>query len=229
MRQKWGETVAAVLTDTEFCLLAQTFLFRNLSPAELTDALARPECVRGSYEKGDMIYAPHTFERNLGVLLSGMVEVTKGELIVSVLREGELFGAAALFNDEADYATTLTARTPCRAVFFPQPLMAGLMELHPALTMAYVRYLSGRIRFLNGKIESLIAGSAERKLEQYLLARMEGDRAVLDCPVTALARRLNMSRASLYRAFETLEDTGVIRRDGKSIFLSAGTERNELP
>lgn len=218
--------MAAVLTTPELDLLAQTVLFRTLRRTELSDALARPECVRGCYAKGAVIYAPHAFRRNLGVLLTGTVEVTKGALIVSVLRRGELFGAAALFNDEEDYATTLTARVPCEVVFFPQALMTQLMRQHPALGMAYVHYLSGRIRFLNDKIEDLIAGSAERRLEQYLLAHLEGETAVLDCPATALARRLNMSRASLYRAFEQLETAGVIRREGKSILMTGCTERN---
>ncbi len=221
--------MAAVLTDGELCLLSRTALFHTLSPAELSDALARPECVRGSYAKGDVIYAPRTFDRSLGVLLSGMVQVTKGELIVSVLREGELFGAAAIFNNEDEYATTLTARAACAAVFFSQALMTLLMERHHALAMAYVRYLSGRIRFLSDRIEDLIAGSAEQRLEQYLMARLEGDRVTLDCPAAALARRLNMSRASLYRAFELLEESGIIRREGKYIHMISGTERNGLP
>ena len=227
-KTKWGEKLAAAWTETELSLLRQTALFGTLSPSELHGILARPECIRGSYAKGDVIYAPHAFQRNLGVLLSGVVEVTKGELIVSVLRKGELFGAAALFNEEPDYATTLTARIPSEVLFFPQELISCLMEQYPVLAMGYVRYLSGRIRFLSGKIEDLIAGSAERRLEQYLLARLEDGRVKLDCPATALARRLNMSRASLYRAFELLEAAGVIRREGKAVFMTAGAERNDF-
>lgn len=220
--------MAAEWTELEFAVLSRSVLLRTLSPSELRGLLARPECVRGAYAKGDVIYAPHAFARNLGVLLSGVVEVTKGELIVSVLREGELFGAAALFNEAPDYATTLTARVPCQAVFFPQELIACLMERHPVLAMDYVRYLSGRIRFLSARIEDLIAGSAERRLEQYLMARSEDGRVEMDCPVTALAKRLNMSRASLYRAFETLEADGVLRREGKSVYMTDAAERKEL-
>ena len=34
-----------------------------------------------------------------------------------------------------------------------------------------------------------------------------------------LAKRLGLSRASLYRAFEALETAGLIRREGKTVFV----------
>ena len=75
-----------------------------------------PRTVRQENGKGGVIYAPHAFRRCLGVVLEGRVQVNKGALIMSVLEPGDLFGAAALFNDRADYATTLTARAPCRVL-----------------------------------------------------------------------------------------------------------------
>ena len=80
--------------------------------------------------------------------------------IMSVLEPGDLFGAAALFNDRADYATTLTARAPCRVLLLPQALVEELMGRFPEVGRNYVAYLSGRICFLSGKIDALTAGSA---------------------------------------------------------------------
>jgi CRP-like cAMP-binding protein len=220
--------LAADLTIPELESLRRTFLFSALTDTELSDVLARPDCSAVSYEKGDIIYSPHTFLHSLGAVLSGAVEVTKGEFVVSILREGTLFGAAALFNGETEYATTLTVRQSCRAVFFPQALVARLMEEYPAFDMAYVKYLSERIRFLSGKLEEVTAGSAGQKVEQYLLARLRGDRAVLDCPATILAKKLNISRASLYRVFETLEKSGAIRREGKTVILTGNLERRQI-
>ena len=136
-------------------------------------------------------------------------------LIMSVLGPGELFGAAALFNDRPDYATTLTARTPCRVLLLPQALVEELMGRFPEVCRSYVAYLSERIRFLSGKIDALTAGSAERKVAQYLLSRLDGEWAELDCSATGLAQRLGVSRASLYRALDALEARGAVRRAGK--------------
>jgi CRP-like cAMP-binding protein len=144
---------------------------------------------RGFLRKGRYHYAPHAYRRSLGVLLSGACGGDQGGACGQHTAGGELFGAAALFSGETAYATTLTVRQSCRAVFFPQPLVSRLMEEYPVFTMAYVRYLSGRIRFLSGKLEEVTAGSAERKVEQYLLTRLHGDRAVLDCTATVLAKK----------------------------------------
>ena len=164
-----------------------------------------------------MIYAPHAFRRCLGVVLEGRVQVNKGALIMSVLEPGDLFGAAALFNDRADYATTLTARAPCRVLLLPQALVEELMGRFPEVGRNYVAYLSGRICFLSGKLDALPAGSAERKVAQYLLSRREGGWVELDCSAAGLARRLGVSRASLYRALDALAGRGILPREGRRV------------
>ena len=149
--------------------LAETFLFRGAPPEAVELARTDPRTVRQENGKGGVIYAPHAFRRCLGVVLEGRVQVNKGALIMSVLEPGDLFGAAALFNDRADYATTLTA------------------------------------------------GSAERKVAQYLLSRLEGGWVELDCSAAGLARRLGVSRASLYRALDALAGRGILRREGRRV------------
>ena len=202
----------------ERSLLAETFLFRG-APLEAVE-LARtdPRTLRQENGKGGVIYAPHAFRRCLGVVLEGRVQVNKGALIMSVLEPGDLFGAAALFNDRADYATTPPPRgSPCRVLLLPQALVEELMGRFPEVGRNYVAYLSGRICFLSGKIDALTAGSAERKVAQYLLSRLEGGWGELDCSAAGLARRLGVSRASLYRALDALAGRGVLRREGRRV------------
>lgn len=201
------------LSGAERTLLARTFLFRGVHEDLVKQAATDRRCRLEQAARGELIYAPHTFYRCLGVLLTGAVEVSKEGLLVSGLSPGDLFGAAALFNDRDDYATTLTARSPCRILFFPQSLVEELLSRHPDLARNYVAYLSGRIRFLDGKLAGLLAGNAERKLAQYLLTCGDGKAY----GATALARRLGVSRASLYRAFDALTALGAIRREGKCI------------
>ena len=207
----------AELSANELELLRGTFLFGRLDAAALRAAVSDGGCRSAEAEKGRVIYDPHDFSRSLAVILSGRVQVSKEGYVVSVLEQGEVFGAAALFNDMEEYATTLTARTRCRMVFFSQELMEALLARHADMAAAYIRYLSGRIRFLEGKLDSLLAPSAERKLSQYLLSHREGVSVTLDCPMSGLARRLDLGRTSLYRAFDALIDAGAIEKNGKTI------------
>lgn len=168
--------------------------------------------------RGETIYTPHRFRRCLGVLFSGRVRVSKDALVVSVLQGGDVFGAAALFTRSEDYATTLTALSDCSLVLLPQAGMTRLLRESPDFAENYVRYLSGRIQFLSGRLDALSAGSAEGKLAQYLLsAADEAGRVTISA--TQLSARVGIGRATLYRAFETLEEDGAIAREGKSISI----------
>lgn len=211
-----------MLTQQDLETLTTTFLFKGYAPSSLEPLLAQAAWEVRVFPKGNTIYSPGDFRKELGILLQGRVLVTKGELVVSELAEGDLFGAAALFNEEEDYVSTLTARSKCRILFFSQDAVQTLIDREARIQRSYIRYLSGRIRFLSGKIDALIQGSSEKKLSDYLLRQMDGDGNVAPaCSMTELAMRLNMGRASLYRELQKLEDRGILSRDGKTIVIHA--------
>lgn len=206
------------LTKTELSRLKASPLFKNCSEQAVTAALSDPDCIIRSFELDQPIYQPHQFSRCLGILLTGGIRVTRGSLVISVLTPGNMFGAAALFADpDEDYATTLTVCDPCRAVLLSQELVSRLMDSDPCIRDNYIRYLSGRIRFLSQKISSLVADGVEGRLKQYLLTNLTPKHPRLTCSATELAKRLDISRASLYRAFDMLEQQKLIRRHGRSI------------
>lgn len=194
--------------------LSRHWLFDGVDAAALKRLLSGSEQL--GVARGETIYTPHHFRRCLGVLLSGRVRVSKETLVVSTLSAGDLFGAAALFTDSEDYATTLTALTDCSLVLMPQAGVTGLLRESPVFAEHYVRYLSGRIQFLSGRLDAVSAGTAERKLGQYLLSNAD-EEGRITLSATQLSARIGVGRATLYRAFETLERDGAIQRQGKSI------------
>lgn len=211
-----------MLTQTEQQTLLSTFLFAGYALDELDTLMTQVAWELRDFPKGNTIYSPGDFRKELGILLAGRVLVTKGEMVVSELTAGGLFGAAALFNEEEDYVSTLTARTKCRILFFSQEAMQQLIDQEVRVQRNYIRYLSCRIRFLSGKIDALIQGSSEKKLSAYLLRQMDGSgKVTLVCSMTELALRLNIGRASLYREMQKLEARGILRRDGKTIMIQA--------
>ena len=209
--------MAAFLSQEELALLARCSFFRGADDTLLNRILNLPEVSAEAFFPGDIVYQPHQFRRCLGFLLSGQVQVTNDTLSVSVLEAGELFGAAALYNELPDYATTLTARSPCRILFLPQELVDTLLGEEPLLRRNYLRYLSGRIRFLSSRLQAVAQTGAEGKLARYLLSG--GGNSAVHTSATDLARQLGLSRASLYRAFEALERAGLIRREGKTVYV----------
>lgn len=196
--------------------LEESFLLRSLPQQAVDFCLERGETQCAG--RGAVLYAPGKFRRCLGLVLSGRVRVTRGELFVSVLGPGDWFGAAALFNGREEYPSTLTAQTPCRALLLSQQTVSQLMQRWPRAAENYIGYLSGRIGFLSDRLNSLAAGSAEEKVEQFLRRGCDGSGAVT-VSATAVAQALGLGRSSVYRAFEVLERRGVMTRSGKTFRL----------
>ena len=202
--------------DMATCL--RSTLLGACSPALLLEILTSSKAVYEQFPAGAVVYDPTHFKRCLGVLLEGQLQVTKGELSVSVLQPGDLFGAAALYSDAAEFATTITAKKDSRCLLLPQKLVDHLIAKDAAFRERYLRYLTGRIHFLSSRMDSLSQHGAESKLARYLLSNMGGD-GTITSSATDLAKRLGLSRASLYRAFEVLEEGGLITRTGKTISI----------
>ena len=202
--------------DMTTCL--RSTLLGACSPAMLLEILTSSKAVYERFSAGAVVYDPTHFKRCLGVVLEGELQVTKGELSVSTLQPGDLFGAAALYSDAAEFATTITAKKDSRCLLLPQQLVDQLIARDAGFRERYLRYLTGRIHFLSSRMDSLSQHGAESKLARYLLSNM-GENRTLTCSATDLAKRLGLSRASLYRAFDDLEHSGLILRQSKTISI----------
>lgn len=73
--------------------------------------------------------------------------------------------------------------------------------------------------YLNRKIMTFTAGSAERKLSVFLAENATDGVFTPTCSMSALANMLGIGRASLYRALDRLTDCGWIERRGKEIYV----------
>ena len=210
------EMVTLPLTAQETALLLECPLFQGTAEEFLYRLTREDGAEQAAFAPGQVVYNPQNFRRCLGVVLSGQLQVTKGTLAVSVLEPGEIFGAAALYSDGQEFATTITAKRPSRCLMLEQKLVERLLAEQGQIRENYLRYLTGRIRFLSGRLQTLAQPGVEGKLARYLLA---GGGGTVTCPATELCQRLGVSRASLYRAFGALEDSGLIRRKGKTITI----------
>ncbi len=207
------------------CPLQDFFLFRgvdDVSLKQLDAQLPPPVC----YRKGEEIYNARQFQKSLGLVLSGTVLVQsiqdQGQpLIMNRLCCGDIFGAAALFDEgDSAYVTKLTALDSVQIRFITQEQMTSLFLRYPQTAQNYICFLSGRIRFLNRKLAALTNGSSVSRLYHYFLSHQREDGTVLlPDSMTQLARVLNMGRSSLYRSLDTLLKEGIVTKDGKQYSL----------
>lgn len=193
--------------------LATFPLFNGLTSEELIGIAKKLEQPQ-AFSKGDVIYRSDDFRRAIGLVISGSVAVQKQALMMNRLTCGDMFGVAALFGGEDTYVTQITAEEKTEILFLPQETVAALLHDYPTVAENYIRFLSGRIRFLNRKVAALSAGSAEHRLYEYLLSHSDAQGHLqLPPSMVELAHTLNIGRSSLYRSLDTLQQAGVLVKE----------------
>ena len=202
--------------DDHRTLLQHHILFRDTG-ALLDEALALGV---KAFPRGETICGPDTAERALGIVLEGRAEAVSSareQTVLAAFGPGDTFGAAALFGGTG-YVSRIRAVTGCTVLLLPEALLTDWFARCPQMAVNYIGFLSGRVRFLNGKIAIFTQDSAQHRLYRWLRANCdEAGRLPERCSMTKLAGTLSMGRTSLYRAMEELEGAGLIVRDGKRI------------
>ena len=208
-------------------LLGNIPLFNMLDRAELLAIVDRSHI--SVYRTGEVI--GDASEPCLPVIISGKAAVLgkdaeKGGVVLRVLGEGSVFGVSQLFSDRAGAISTVRAEKETEAILIPQSAVSELIHGNGDFAEGYIRFLGGKIRFLGSRIESFTAGSAEARLARYLFSLKSEDMSdggelelTLECSLSRLADMLNIGRASLYRAINTLEEKGVISHTDRHISI----------
>lgn len=202
--------------------LCATKLFMGISRKNLSSLLESQERTIETFKKGDAVFSPDKFEQCMGFIIKGAVNVIKPatNVTISTLKSGEFFGAATLYSQKETYVAKLTAVTETKILFIDKETIGVLMLREEAMSMNFITYLTDTLYYLNAKIDAFTGGTAESRLAAYLMESFGGYKTMqLRIPYTKLAVSLNIGRASLYRAFDTFIDGGIIEKDGKFIRL----------
>ena len=192
-------------------------IFGGMTDSEIEKIIESDGCCRVSLPRGECYEA----QPGIYIVLSGKIKVMKKEdgreLFLRQLAPGDTFGYTCLFAAENDRVRGLLyANSKTQALFIPEQVIMELIETTPRVSLNIISVLTDKIRFLNKKIDSFTSPSGEKRLFKYLLScPCTDDGGIQIGNMAELARRLDMGRASLYRAFDSLEEGGKItRKDG---------------
>ncbi|MBE7057395.1 MAG: Crp/Fnr family transcriptional regulator [Ruminococcaceae bacterium] len=207
--------------------VSHMFLFKGIDKHTIGSYMSKEGCSIETFNQGDVIFSPDSFEKKLGLVTEGSIKAYSGDSdsLINIISENGVFGLASLFGGENTYCSKVVAGKDCKVIFFSESLIQDLLFRERAAMLNYVTFLSDRIRFLNKKIATYTADSAKSKLLRYLMNLAEqqdvseGD-VTLPISCQQLAESLNMGRASLYRAFEELENDGIAIKNGKTVKIN---------
>lgn len=211
--------------------IADTFLFSGVSESEIT-ALVTSEGVRVEhFEKDVVIFNRFQNERALGLILYGSCLVTKesetGKMPMSVLRQGDLFGAASLFHREEQYVARVAAAESAWILLISEEALKGMMRKDFRIAENYLAYLTARIRFLSDRLDGFLPQSVEDRVLQFIRQHAENGLFESEWSVSALAESLRVSRTTLYRAIDKLVLEGKLAKHGRTFRLTADVSSEE--
>lgn len=200
--------------------LKKTKIFKDTDEKLLTSVL-KDFGKSVSYCKNDIVFSSENYSPVICIIIKGEARVSKGGTVISHIKDGDIFGAAFLYNQNYFFQNTVTAITPLKVVIIEKSGIDKLIQSDYSVSFNYISYLSERIGFLNSKIEGYTQSSAEEKLLLYLQKNCDDTdgKCEISVSMTELSHVLHISRASLYRVIEALEQQGKICRDGKKIYL----------
>lgn len=218
-----------MLNQEEIKTLEQSFLFEDAFKTDkdkkkLYDFLASKHCSISEFSKGETVFGKQG-QNELGILLKGKAVAacsTDDKSSLKIFSTGELFGAASVFCKNSSFAK-VKAKTSCRVLFITNEGVKRLISDNPETAFKYISFLSNRVEFLNRRIATFTSNQAAERLAKYILDN-EGKGTLEGVNFASLARTLDISRASLYRARRELEMTGAVTFGSKTIKIVNKTE-----
>jgi CRP/FNR family transcriptional regulator, dissimilatory nitrate respiration regulator len=206
-------------------IIAESILFAGL-PAEQLDKVAAIAQER-SFGRGESIFFEGDAADGFYMVAGGQVKIFKMSLdgkeqILHVFGPGEPFGEVPVFHGQPFPANAL-ALVKSRLIYFPRRQFVDLVTANPSLALNLLAMLSLRLRRFANQIESLSLKEVPGRLAAYLvyLAEEQGStsQVILDIPKGQLASLLGTIPETLSRIFAKMTEEGLIRVDGRTIYL----------
>ena len=160
-------------------VLRRSALFARLSNDETDAVLAHARTAK--YAAGHQIVAKGDPGDSMMAVLSGRASVGAASLdgrqvVLSVLRAGDVFGEIALL-DGKERTADVTALTDCEILIVPRRSLWSLLERRPDICIDLMLVLCDRLRRTTEQVEDLAFLHLESRMAKVLLRLLEESRA----------------------------------------------------
>jgi CRP-like cAMP-binding protein len=152
-------------------LLCKSFLFRDLSPDDLSPIIqaARTRMV----SQGEFFFHQGDAATSLYLILDGearLLQVTPegDQVLLRFLVPGEMFGGVA-FLGEATYPASAQSVSDCTAASWDGETMAHVMEQSSQVAFNAMRHMADQIEELQDRLRELSTERVERRIANALL------------------------------------------------------------
>ena len=158
------------------------------------------------------------------IILDGSILIEKEasdgrRVAMSLAKAPAVINAAAVLLDENSLSTLRAGAESCVLSLSEEVVRQAILG-GGTFALNFAEFLTDRVSFLNHKISSLAGYSAFGRLVMYLREHECAGEVTIPMSLTAFAGNLGVGRASLYRAFDSLEAQKLIEKSGRKIRIT---------
>ena len=211
-------------------ILRRSRLFERLGDSEIDAILAHATVARQA--EGDQIFAKGDPGNSMMAVLKGRVVISAPspdgrQVVLTVMREGDVFGEIALL-DGNERTADATAAIDCELLVVPRRSLLALLERRPDLCIDLLIVLCERLRRTNEQVEDLAFLDLEARIAKVLVRLTEesgGEDRSSTKPVgvkisqRALGELVGGSRESVNKHLQDWKRSGIIAIEKGAIVI----------
>ena len=211
----------------DYTVLENSTLFQGVEANVLRGYLEETPHHIQCYDKEETIFHLMNPALRIGIILKGRVEAQKSfpngsQVNVSVRGPGEMIGPAAVFSKSQRYPCDIVALEPATLMMLRKEDLLSLMQKDVQILKNFTTEIASATYMLQQRLELLSYNGIAQKAAFWLLmqVRQTGKTAVqIPASMSRWAMIMNVSRPSLHREMKKLEEEGIIRYEGKNIYV----------
>ena len=203
-------------------------MLAGLSPEEL--ARVEQACRWHRHRRGGQIVERASDNRDVFFIIEGQVEIVNHTLsgrpiAYAELGPGQFFGELSAIDGEPRSASAV-AKADCLLGALPPERFHDLLRRHPGVALLVMRRLAAIIRLCDERIMDLATLGAMQRILVELLRAARPDPITPGSwmiyplpPQRETAMKAATTRETVARVFAQLQDSGLIRRKGRTLYL----------
>lgn len=198
--------------------LMKSIFFKDVDRNIIKDIFFTLPYIINNYDKDEIIAMEGDDCYNLGIILSGNVEIHKpfpsGKVVtINNFEEGNVFGEALVFSGTHKYPATIVASTESEILYIDKLNISKLMKSNDKILNNFVSILSNRILMLNDRITNLSYDTVRKKIASVILveySKQKNRYLILPFCRRKMAELLNIPRPSLSRELMKMKEERII-------------------
>jgi CRP/FNR family transcriptional regulator, cyclic AMP receptor protein len=180
-------------------------------------------CRLSALRRSSSLYTQGERADALFLIEDGLIKLTRtsdagGRMILSVYGPGDLLGEESLFGDHGSYSAEAEALGPSVVYRVPWATVNKVIDTHPELSTAFVRYLLIAKECFARKVELMCLRGVEARILFYLeyltrLVKPSAEDAGYPLPITQLelADLVGATRETTSTTLNQLEKRGIVK------------------